>query len=43
MSISLMFVPVISAAGTYVMGLMIFKGKYFKSSWLGTKGNPLGL
>jgi hypothetical protein len=34
------YLPVISASGTLVMGLVIFKSKYLRQSFLGTKGNP---
>jgi hypothetical protein len=34
------YIPVISASGELVMGLVIFKGKYLRASFLGTKGNP---
>lgn len=34
------YLPVISASGTLVMGLVIFKSKYLRQSFFGTKGNP---
>lgn len=34
------FVPVISAGGNFITGLMIFPAKFVRQSYLGSKGNP---
>jgi hypothetical protein len=34
------FVPVISADGKFVLGLMIYAGKFLQASYVGSKGNP---
>lgn len=37
------FVPVISAANKFVMGMMIYPGAQVRKSYLGTQGNPHNL